>query len=100
MSAKHFIYAAFPFIVGLIAKKIMDIPDTSYWFYVSLACILSVFIFVKVILPSIDSYSDFASQIDVKYGYDKRVEGQKPYSYIVGLHILTFIIIIVLYFTN
>jgi hypothetical protein len=100
MKTNHFIYLAFPFAIGALMYKIMDIPDASYWFYVSLMCIASVFIFVKLILPAIEQKFDAISPIDMKGAYEDKMSEQKPYSYAVGAHMATFVIILIVYFTS
>jgi len=100
MNARHFLYLIFPFAVGFIAERIMKIPDTSYWFYVWLLCIASVFIFTKMILPYHERKFNTLNVIDYKDALDGKNREEKPYSYIVGLHLAVFFGIIIIYFTN
>ncbi len=100
MNAKQIIYALFPFVLGFIAQQVINIPDTSYWFYVWLLCIVSVFIFVKMILPHQEQKFNAISDIDFKSALDDKTKEQKSYSYIAGLHVSTFFAIIILYFIN
>ncbi len=100
MNAKHILYLVFPFAAGFIAQKVMKIPDTSYWFYVWLLCLASVFIFVKMILPYQEQKFNAINQIDYKGALDSKNSEEKPYAYIVGLHMVVFVGIIILYFTN
>lgn len=100
MKSNHLIYLASPFGIGALTQKIMDIPNTSYWFYVSLLCIASVFFFVKFILPAIEQKFDTISPIDMKGAYEDKMAEQKPYSYVVGAHMATFVIILIVYFTS
>ena len=100
MKTNHLIYLAFPFGVGALAHKFLNIPDTSYWFYVSLLCIASVFLFVKLILPAIEQKFDAIAPLDMKGAYEDKMSEQKPYSYVVGIHMATFVIILIVYFTS
>lgn len=100
MNIKHFIYLIFPFVIGFIAGQILKIPDTSYWFYVWLLCIASVFIFVKGILPYHEQKFNAIKDIDIKNAFENKTNEEKPYTYIVGVHIVVFIIIIVQFFIN
>lgn len=100
MNAKHLLYLVFPFAVGFIAHKVMKIPDTSYWFYVWLLCLASVFIFVKMILPYQEQKFNAINAIDYKGALNEKNREEKPYTYIVGLHMVVFVGIIILYFTN
>lgn len=100
MNAKHFTYLIFPFVAGYIAQQVMKIPDTNYWFYVWLLCILSVFIFVKLILPYNERKFDAVSPIDYETALKDKNQQDKPYTYIVGFHMLVFIGLTIGYFTN
>lgn len=100
MNAKHLLYLIFPFGTGFIAERIMKIPETSYWFYVWLLCIVSVFIFVKGILPYQERKFNAINTIDYKGALDEKNREEKPYTYIVGLHMIVFFGLIILYFTN
>lgn len=100
MNAKHFFYLVFPFAVGVLAQRIMKIPDTSYWFYVWLLCIGSVIIFVKFILPHQEQKFNAINEIDFKGAFDQKNKEEKPYTYIVGFHMVVLIIISILFFTN
>jgi Ca2+/Na+ antiporter len=100
MNIKQIIYLIFPFIVGYIAMQIMKIQDTSYWFYVWLLCLLSVFIFVKIILPYNEKKFDAVSNIDYESALKDKNQNEKPYTYIVFIHMVIFVGLIVLYFTN
>lgn len=100
MNAKHIIYLVFPFVIGFIAERIMKIPDTSYWFYVWLLCLASVFIFVKGILPYYEQRFNAVNPIDFKGALDDKNREEKPYTYIVGMHLIVFVGIIIRYFTN
>lgn len=99
MNLKQIIYALFPFILGIIAYKVIG-GNTSYWFYVWLLCIISILIFVKMILPYQEQKFDAISEIDFKSAFDDKTKEQKSYSYIAGLHMVTFFAIIILYFIN
>jgi hypothetical protein len=100
MNAKHILYLIFPFAVGFIAERAMKIPDTTYWFYVWLLCLASIFIFVKLILPHHERKFNAINGIDYKSAMDDKNSEEKPYTYIVGLHMTIFIGLIILYFTN
>jgi hypothetical protein len=100
MKANHLIYLVSPFGIGALMQKILNIPDTSYWFYVSLLCIASVFFFVKFILPAIEQKFDAISPLDMKGAYEDKMSQQKPFSYVVGIHMATFVIILIVYFTS
>lgn len=100
MKTNHLIYLIAPFGLGALAQKIMNIPDTSYWFYVSLLCIASLFFFVKLVLPAIEQKFDAISPIDIESAYKEKMNEQKPFSYVVGIHIATFFIILIVYFTS
>lgn len=100
MNARHFIYLIFPFALGFVAYKVMKVPDASYWFYVWGLCLASVFIFVKLILPYQERKFNAINEIDYKGAMDDRNAEQKPYSYIVGFHMIVFFGLIFLYFTN
>ncbi|NMH28058.1 hypothetical protein [Flavobacterium silvaticum] len=100
MNAKHILYLVFPFAVGFVAQMFMKIPDTSYWFYIWLLCLASVFIFVKMILPYQEQKFNAINSIDYKGAMDEKNREEKPYTYIVGLHMVVFVGLIILYFTN
>ncbi|GEM_PF-2810028 len=100
MNAKHILYLIFPFAVGFIAERIMRIPNTSFWFCVWLSCIASILIFVKGILPYYEQRFNAVNPIDYKGALDNKTKDEKPYTYIVGLHMVIFVGIIILYFTN
>ncbi|RZJ76312.1 MAG: hypothetical protein EOO45_02730 [Flavobacterium sp.] len=100
MNLNHILYLVFPFGLGLVAHKFVDIPDTSYWFYVWLFCLSSVFIFVKMILPYHEQKFNAISEIDFKGAFDDKNREQKPYTYIVGFHMVVFFGIIILYFIS
>lgn len=100
MNLNHILYLVFPFGVGLVALKVLNIPDTSYWFYVWLSCIASVFIFVKFILPYHEQKFNAISDIDFKGAFKDKNKEQKPYTYIVGFHMVVFFGLIILYFIN
>ncbi|MCY1238141.1 hypothetical protein D3C86_1016770 [compost metagenome] len=100
MNAKHILYLIFPFAAGFIVQQIIKSPDTSYWFYVWLCCLASLFIFVKGILPYQEQKFNAINGIDYKGALDEKNRTEKPYTYIVGLHMVVFIGIIILYFTN
>lgn len=100
MKANQVIYLIFPFVLGFIAQQVMKIADTSYWFYVWLLCLASIFIFVKIILPSQDRKFEAISGIDFKGAFQDREKERKPFSYIAGFHMLVFFGLIILYFIN
>jgi hypothetical protein len=100
MKINHFLYLVFPFAVGLLCYKFLQMPDTSIWFYIWLACIASIFIFTKLILPAIEQKFDAISPIDYKGAFDEKNKEQKPYSYIAGFHVLLFFVITIVYFIN
>jgi len=100
MNWKHIIYLVFPFVIGFIAQQIMKIPDTSYWFYVWSLCIVSVLIFVKLILPYNERKFEAINGIDYEEALKSKNREEKPYTYIVGFHMVLFIGLIVAYFTN
>lgn len=78
----------------------MKIPDTSYSFYVGLLCLLSVFIFVKLILPHNERKFDAISGIDYESALKGKNQEEKQYTYIVGFHMIVFIGLIILNFIN
>lgn len=100
MNVKQIIYLIFPFAGGLVAQKVMKIPDITYWFYVWLLCIASVFIFVKIILPYHENRFDAVSPIDYKGSMDNKSKDEKFYTYAVGIHMATLVGIIITYFIN
>jgi len=100
MKLNHILYLVFPFGIGLICNKLLQINDNSIWFYIWLACIASLFIFVKLILPAIEQKFDAISPIDYKGAFNEKNREQKPYSYIAGFHMLLFFVIIIVYFIN
>lgn len=98
MNINHFIYLIFPFGVAALAQKVLNIPDTSYWFYVWMLCMVSVFIFVKMILPYFEQRFNSISSVDYKGAFEDKNKDQKPYTYIVGFHMAVFFGIIIIYF--
>ncbi|QEE50700.1 hypothetical protein FUA48_14270 [Flavobacterium alkalisoli] len=100
MNQNHIIYFVFPFGVGLLCHKFLQIPDTSIWFYIWLGCIASLFIFVKLILPAQEQKFDAIKDIDIESSFRDKMKEQKPYSYIAGFHMLLFFVIIIVSFLN
>ena len=100
MNFQKILYTVFPFVIAFIAKQIITDLDTSYWFYVWLCCIVSIFIFVKFLIPHQEQKFNAISPIDFKSACDDKIKEQKPYSYIAGFHMLTFFVIIIMYFIN
>jgi hypothetical protein len=100
MNINHILYLVFPFGVGLICHKFFDIPDADFWLFVWLGCIASLFIFTKLILPAQEQKFNAIKDIDIESTFKDKVSEQKPYSYIVGFHILLFFVIMIMYFIN
>lgn len=98
MNINHLIYLIFPFGVAILAQEILNIPDTSYWFYVWVLCLVSIFIFVKMILPYFEQRFNAISPIDYKGAFQDKNKDQKPYTYIVGFHMAVLFGIIIIYF--
>lgn len=100
MNTKQIIYLIYPFVLGFVAKELMSIPDTGYWFYVWVLCLLSIFIFVKLILPYNERKFDAINAIDYESALKEKNVGEKPYTYAVGLHMIVLVIIIIQFFIN
>lgn len=100
MNAKHIAYLIFPFAIGYVSQELMKIPDTSFKFYVGLLCLLSVFIFVKLILPYNERKFDAICGIDYESALKEKNQEERPYIYIVGFHMIVFIGLIILNFIN
>nr|WP_322626460.1 hypothetical protein [uncultured Flavobacterium sp.] len=100
MKINHFIYLSAPFGLGLLAQKLFDVPSASYWFYVALLCLASVFVFLKMILPYHQQKFDAVADIDFKGAYEEKNREEKPYIYIVGFHMILFFVLLILYFTT
>ena len=56
MSLKHILYIVFPFVTGFVAKNIiLKNTDTSYWVFVGVLCLISMFLYSKIITPYIEN---------------------------------------------
>lgn len=90
MNINHILYLVSPFGLGMICYKFLNIPDGSFWFCVWLGCIASIFFFTKVIPPAQESKFEAIKDIGIKSAYEDKLKEQRPYSYIVGFHVLVF----------
>lgn len=100
MNINHFLYLVFPFGVGLVCHKLFNIPNSDFWLFVWLGCIASLFIFTKLIMPSLEQKFDAIKDISIESAFKDKMKEQKPYSYIAGFHMLLFFVIIIMYFTS
>jgi hypothetical protein len=121
MNQKHLVYALFPFFVGLVLKRmIFNQSDISYWFLVGVSCLISMFLYSKVISPYIENqfgtYSSLkkTNELYSKYGMDEvdisksmstiddedeqKQKHLKTYANIALFHILFLIGLIIFYF--
>jgi hypothetical protein len=109
MNLKHFIYAIFPFLAGFALKRVIfnENEAISYLACVGISCLLSLVVYTKLILPSIErNYSTFSrtkemNELQNKYGMgniemptshiieeeEKNQNHQKPYTVIAWLHV-------------
>lgn len=56
MNLKHILYITFPFVTGFVAKNIiLKNTDTSYWVFVGVLCLISMFLYSKIITPYIEN---------------------------------------------
>lgn len=120
MNIKHIIYAIFPFVAGLIIKQTIfkESDSISYLFCLGISCVLSLFVYSKLILPNIESkYMTFSDQkrmneLNNKYNMGQiempkellhneemqKINHEKTYSRIAWFHILLLIGLIASYF--
>ncbi|KGO78605.1 hypothetical protein Q763_17620 [Flavobacterium beibuense F44-8] len=100
MNINHILYLVFLFAVSLICHKLFNTPIADFWLFVWLGCIASLFIFVKLILPTQERKYNAIKDIDIESAFRDKMKEQKPYSYIAGFHMLLFIGITIVYFIN
>lgn len=100
MTLNQVLYLISPLGLALICYKLLNIPECSYWFYVWIFCLASIFTFVKFILPYHEQKFNAISEIDFEGAFEDKNKELKPYTYIAGLHMVVFFGLIILYFIN
>lgn len=121
MSLKHILYIVFPFVTGFVAKNIiLKNTDTSYWVFVGVLCLISMFLYSKIITPYIENqYGTYDSlqktnNLFSKYGIQEidmsdsvstfneeekqKQKHLKSFGYISLFHMLFLIGLIIFYF--
>ncbi len=122
MNQKHLIYALFPFIAGLALKRLIfsDNETITYLSCVGISCVLSLVVYAKLILPSIENqfgtYSSLKkmNELNSKYGMnsneidiansmsdidnEEQQKQLKGYANIAWFHVLLLIGLIAFYF--